>query len=79
MSSNALQGKRVVYCLDVNTKSATWHPLIADDRERGLEELLSELDLHVTNRPGTPATFVSHSGSTFIDITFTNRLREILD
>lgn len=76
--SNALQGKRVVYCLDTNAKSPTWSP-ITNDRGKDLEDLLLKLDLHGANRPGSLATFISHSGSTFINVTFTNRPGEILD
>lgn len=38
-----------------------------------------EADVHVVNQPGSPATFVSHSGSTFIDVTLATHPGEIRD
>lgn len=76
---SALQGKRIVLCLDSNAKSPLWGSVITDDRGRALEDLLTEVGLYVANHPDSPATFVSHSGSSHIDVTLTTHPREIVD
>lgn len=74
----ALQGNRIILCLDSNAKSRAWGPS-TDDRGRILEDLLLEIPVHVVNQPGSPATFVSHSGSTHIDVTLATHPRETRD
>ncbi|MGI4816883.1 MAG: reverse transcriptase family protein [Janthinobacterium lividum] len=76
---SALRGKRIILCLDSNAKSALWGAATTDERGRDLEDLLSEVGLYVANHPDSPATFVSHSGSSHIDVTLTTHPREIED
>lgn len=75
----SLLGCRIVLCLDANAKSCAWGATQSDIRGRALEDLLLESNVHVVNQPGSPATFVSHSGSTFIDVTLATNPGEIRD
>lgn len=76
---SALQGRRIIHCLDSNAMSPAWNSPITDDRGRALEDLLVEVDLHVVNQPGSPATFVSYSGESHIDVTLATHPGEIWD
>lgn len=63
------RGKGVVIGMDANAKSEWWGKGKRDNRGRELEEEILRGEWGILNEVGQGPTFVSASGSSYIDIT----------
>jgi len=63
---NALKGKHIIFCGDVNATSTLWHANIADDKGEELEELIYRHQLAVVNEDLGVGT---HKSGRKIDLT----------
>lgn len=70
---DALKGKNVLITLDANAKSVLWFSDSSDDRGQDLEDLISQYNLFILNKPSTIPTYSSESGSSNIDLTLASQ------
>ena len=65
----ALKGKKIILCLDANSKSPMWHSDTLDENGEKMEDFIQDMELMALNEPGNPSTFATTRGKSNIDIT----------
>ncbi|KAF6213250.1 hypothetical protein GE061_010968 [Apolygus lucorum] len=64
--------RRVIMCIDTNSRSAAWYDTVTNRRGKDLEEFLAEGSLVVINYDDGQPTFETRNGKSRIDLTICN-------
>jgi len=65
-------GTELVFAIDSNARSTTWHDVLTNKRDKSLEEFLIANHLHIANEESCNTTFQTYRRASNIDLTIFN-------
>jgi hypothetical protein len=66
------KGTGIVFAIDSNARSTTWHDVLTNKRGKKMEEFLISNQLHIANIESSYTTFQTCRGASNIDLTILN-------
>jgi hypothetical protein len=66
------KGVRIIFSIDSNARSTTWHDMLTNKRGKTLEEFLISRQVHIANKDSCCTTFRTCRGASNIDLTVLN-------
>ena len=66
------KGMGIVFEIDSNERSTSWHDVLTNKRGRAMEEFILSMRLHIANEENCYTTFQTCRGASNIDLTVTN-------
>jgi len=66
------KGTGIVFAIESNARSTTWHEVLANKRGKKKEEFLISNQLHISNIESSYTTFQTCRGASNIDLTILN-------
>jgi exonuclease III len=66
------KGMEIVFAMDSNARSTSWHYLLTNKRGRAMEEFIISKRLHIANEESCYTTFQTCRGASNIDLTVIN-------
>jgi hypothetical protein len=66
------KGTGIVFAIDRNARSTSWHDVLTNKRVKAMEEFLISKHLHIANEESHYTTFQTCRGASNIDLTVFN-------
>jgi hypothetical protein len=66
------KGTGIVFAIDSNARSTSWHDILTNKRGKAMEEFLISKHLHIANEESRYSTFQTGRGASNIDLTVFN-------
>ena len=66
------KGVGIIFAIDSNTRSTSWHDVLTNNRGKIMEEFLLSKQLHIVDEESCCTTFWTSHGASNIDLTVTN-------
>ena len=66
------KGMGIVFAIDSNARSKSWHDVLTNKRGRAMEEFILSMRLHIANEENCYTTFQTCRGASNIDLMVTN-------
>jgi len=63
------KGMGIVFAIDSNARSTSWHDVLTNKRGKAMEEFLISKRLHIANEESSHTTFQTCRGASNIDLT----------